>query len=563
MNVSLALKQVFSCFVLAATLIILTPLLPAKGLAAETTPEDGEKEACTKFETSWNDIEQQYWQALCRDAQTHSRAQPRPSNTKITTVRPEFLADLLLKDPYRKTIFDERPVLDYFEVKGPLRLVNHTLPGPLYFYAFSFDDELVFDHITVTGTLIFQSGNIQTLYLSGSHVTGPTVFYDVTLDCESSYCKPKELVSFKAERAFFEDGLFFNHVSLNHTSLAFASFNDLEFRSTTATSINLSGATFARPLTMLDGSEFGGKCNANSNPIGVNLDGIHAKSDVKLMGTFYSTVTMNNAVIDGSLVLSNGRFTLLDASNAHISGQLVVGAGRPSRITDVEKLWPSWKDESTFILDNARINEISSPQDMQAWPKHLALREFSFESFIPEVSRRAPEKSESEWFISWLAATKQHPHAPQPYQRVSSFLQKSGYTVAAADVAVAGKDLEREEVCANHNWPQCIYLWASFLTIGYGYRIYYSAIGVFVLTLLGWSVFATDKAAAMPISPWRHIPLGLAYSLDMLIPVFKLNEDNTKIILGDKWRRRYLYLHKVSGWLLGTFLVAGITGLTK
>lgn len=55
--------------------------------------------------------------------------------------------------------------------------------------------------------------------------------------------------------------------------------------------------------------------------------------------------------------------------------------------------------------------------------------------------------------------------------------------------------------------------------------------------------------------------LGLWYSLDMLLPVIRLREKHYEVDL-EGGVRYYFYVHKVVGYLLMFFVVAGLTGLT-
>ena len=57
------------------------------------------------------------------------------------------------------------------------------------------------------------------------------------------------------------------------------------------------------------------------------------------------------------------------------------------------------------------------------------------------------------------------------------------------------------------------------------------------------------------------MPFGIAYSFDMLLPIIRLREKHYQIDLG--WVRYYFYLHKIAGFVLASFLIAGLSGLTK
>jgi len=58
------------------------------------------------------------------------------------------------------------------------------------------------------------------------------------------------------------------------------------------------------------------------------------------------------------------------------------------------------------------------------------------------------------------------------------------------------------------------------------------------------------------------MPYGIAFSFDMLLPIVKLRDYHYTVDLKG-WARYYFYFHKLMGYLLASFLIAGLTGLTK
>jgi hypothetical protein len=103
------------------------------------------------------------------------------------------------------------------------------------------------------------------------------------------------------------------------------------------------------------------------------------------------------------------------------------------------------------------------------------------------------------------------------------------------------------------------YAWLTTLNwvIGYGHHIERA---------LGWTIgLVILGAIVLRISgegPKHGLPVGLSYSFDMLLPVIKLRDAHYQIDLVG-WPRYYFYAHKIAGFVLASFLVAGISGLTK
>jgi hypothetical protein len=58
------------------------------------------------------------------------------------------------------------------------------------------------------------------------------------------------------------------------------------------------------------------------------------------------------------------------------------------------------------------------------------------------------------------------------------------------------------------------------------------------------------------------MPHGYSYSFDMLLPIIQLRPSHYDIDLKGR-ARYYFYVHKIIGWALASFLVAGLAGLTK
>jgi hypothetical protein len=102
-------------------------------------------------------------------------------------------------------------------------------------------------------------------------------------------------------------------------------------------------------------------------------------------------------------------------------------------------------------------------------------------------------------------------------------------------------------------------LWLFLLnySIGFGYHLEYAFAWALGFVLIGWAVlYATGQRT-------KHgMTLGLAYSFDMLLPLVQLDKKHDDVDL-DPWPQRYFYLHKIVGVVLTSFIVAGISGLTK
>ena len=56
--------------------------------------------------------------------------------------------------------------------------------------------------------------------------------------------------------------------------------------------------------------------------------------------------------------------------------------------------------------------------------------------------------------------------------------------------------------------------------------------------------------------------VGFWYSLDLLLPIIQLRPKHYEIDLQGSVRY-YFYFHQIMGYVLASFLIAGLSGLTK
>ena len=97
------------------------------------------------------------------------------------------------------------------------------------------------------------------------------------------------------------------------------------------------------------------------------------------------------------------------------------------------------------------------------------------------------------------------------------------------------------------------------MTIGYGYgvRYFYALWWVVGITLLGTFILAGTVAGQA-----FSIPGKLAYTFDLLLPIVELDKRHDMAGI-EGWPRYYFYVHQLLGYVLGSFIVAGLAGLTK
>jgi hypothetical protein len=195
-------------------------------------------------------------------------------------------------------------------------------------------------------------------------------------------------------------------------------------------------------------------------------------------------------------------------------------------------------------LRNARADEISGLDD--AWPWHVELRGFTYRD-IGEIHDRS-----SAFGQQWFARLGNY--SPQPYEQLAQVLDNQGQHEHATAVRFTGRERERSE---SHGlrWLGLTILWAA---IGYGYYSYVATLWAVVLIVAGAIVLRLSGQGLANL-----MPFGIAYSFDMLLPIVRLRERHYKDVDLIGWARYYFYAHKIMGYLLAFFLIAGLSGLTK
>jgi hypothetical protein len=177
-----------------------------------------------------------------------------------------------------------------------------------------------------------------------------------------------------------------------------------------------------------------------------------------------------------------------------------------------------------------------------------------------DEDRLAPR---SRWFLIWLA--KQNKYTSQPYEQLASILQKAGYKKKASDILYASKERERKEVASGGYWVY-LYILKLLMGYGYGYRLLlYPCISILILSLIGTPFIyynGEGKKKLILKGKTRCFFWCLFYSFDILLPIIKLDERHYKIDLEGR-AKYYFYAHKIFGFILASFFVAGISGLTK
>jgi hypothetical protein len=366
-----------------------------------------------------------------------------------------------------------------------------------------------------------------------------------------------------------QDSVFRKEVDLDHVYVAGdLVIKDAQFQQPP----DFSGATIddelvgdgARFLSMVDFADFGGIQAAQgvtfvgaSFPRGITFEHLKAPflllgrgpSDLQLQPNLPSLSTqklnLSHSTIHGELRIINLDICSLVANDLIIEGTARISSSDIMNAFDLRQ-----SHFSTLVLENTK------------WPTNRDYRQLAginFQSIAP-----APEDHnnlrDKDWY-GLLTVVDQSAYNPGAYQVLETALRKEGYAELADSVfnrmneeAVHAVGLGRQSRAKN--------LLLHYL-IGYGRQPQYAFYWWIPVILLGWAVFArkSDVQARDPKDANRPYD-AFWYSVDLFLPLTRLDAADVWMPRQDSWPRRYYArIHAALGWILVPIALAAVTGL--
>ncbi|MEM7226925.1 MAG: hypothetical protein AAF495_28400 [Pseudomonadota bacterium] len=346
-------------------------------------------------------------------------------------------------------------------------------------------------------------------------------------------------------------------------------------------------------LLMRGMKEFRGKLDLNSARV---------RGQLSMIGSvFQGAIEMDGIVIEGAVFIREAGFSApirlvfgklgedLDISGSRLAGLDLTGTrvSAEFRLGSHDHDRTLWRDGAQLTLRNAQVGAIQDRIDKtgDSWPTqdNLLLDGFDYEQLGGyEGSGESADMMARpvSWFVDWLARNSSQ--SPQPYEQLASVFDTAGYSAKATAIRYAARERRRRRLMVvvekDAKLPQrvttrltSIGLWLLKATIGYGLggRYFRALIWVCGFTLLGASLLSLASSMERYV-PSHSIWWNLACSLDMLLPIVELNKAHAEFISekvavfpSTAWIAYYFYAHKLVGWVLASFLVAGLAGLTQ
>jgi len=352
-----------------------------------------------------------------------------------------------------------------------------------------------------------------------------------------------------------------------------ATFNEVELTSSRiGGQLDMSGSLFKKKIDMnniqLDNSLFIRRANAldeielknggiggqlylsdSTFEKGLNIDTTEIFGTVSIQNSiFNSVVRLLFAKLHDTLDLSGSELSSIDLTGTSIAKELRLGSN--------EHTATIWKGSSIMKLRNVYAGTIQDLPD--AWPEHLILDGFTYNNLggYGSDNKFAFADRPANWMKNWL--NKQSDYSPQPFHQLGKVLNGAGYKTMSRRVLFSGKKREIQEAKSFRK----IGLFMSMITVGFGYYNAIALIWVAILTTIGFFVIQGEDAMILNKYLIHSTIDKVFFSLDLLLPIIKLQGSHYEIQLtgGIKY---YFYCQQIMGYILASFLVAGLSGITK
>jgi len=456
----------------------------------------------------------------------------------------DFLDTILNKEPYRGTLHRSGVHIHCALFSVPVDLSNMVSDRPLRLTDTVFSDDLSLKSAKFRGHLSLDGSNAKGDLLAGNL----SVDGNLSMGRNARF-KRVRLTGATVSGAMDLSGAHFDG-QFDATRLRLGGNLLMAGKAQFTEEVRLISARIGGELRA-DGSTFGGLFSAARLQVAESLFMREASfRDIRLIG----------AQIGGSLHLRKGRFDGdFDLTSATIADELQLNTppGKKSNAGNYGP--PRWTEKSRLILRNTRVGALNDTID--SWDGvTLDLVGFTYDRLggLRATKDSIMAARPKEWLLdNWLAKQEgfDETFIPQPFEQLAKVLRESGHPVNADYLLMAKfnqlRDSPRTAMLTK------VSLWVQYVLIGYGYRTWLAILWFLALAALGAWVCGR-------VPPGRDMMLSerFWYSVDIAVPVFNLDKKHGGIDLSQGCRT-YFYFHQMAGFILISFALAGLSGLTK
>ena len=278
---------------------------------------------------------------------------------------------------------------------------------------------------------------------------------------------------------------------------------------------------------------------------GMIMTGANVNDDIDLSGSdFKNILLMDSVTINRNLFLSRSN-NISRFCNVILSDSIVIGS--------IYLVDPEYCEDAKLNLRYAKVGLIIDSEN--AWPADIDINNFIYSGFSSPLNNsiKTAQDRKINWYIEWLK--KNQNFSIQPYSQLSKKLIEQGRANDANKILFISRRIQHSKTSEVLSW-----LWQSLqlIFIGYGYKIFYCLYWFLGFLLIG--AFVLNKSGQ---GKENNMPFGFSYSFDMLLPFIKLREYHYKNVELKGWVKYYFYFHQLMGYILASFLIAGLSGLAK
>lgn len=472
-------------------------------------------------------------------------------------LRRRFLEAILLTEPYRSAVTRKGVHIEGAWFDEPLDLIAAIINFNLLLVRCRFGCYVSMAHVKTAGTLSFAGSKFEnTLILNGARIG-----IDLLMRNEGEFGNV-ELKSTEVDGHLdLSSSKFVGTLNMNSIRVkgmlamrSGAEFAEIDLIGAEVTSdIDMQHAKFKGVLSMNGLKAERVDLSKSTFETAVLLDSFHAQSHVVIQSATFSDsapIVMDFASIGANLDFSGSMLASVTLIGANVRGSLIFGQEDRGDQTPYDVRWQSG---AKLSLSNASIAAL---QDLEsAWPNELDLKGCTYGYLGGFGTDRTTNMAMRDvpWLKGWLE--KQKAFSPAPYVQLASALVNAGYREKANEILYAGRERERMETGLSLRSK----LWLSLMKIfiGYGYRLQYSIYWVLLFVVLG--VVALQFSGQGFAGGLRD---DFFYSVDMLLPIVDLDKRFSEFnVIG--WAKYYFYIHKTMGYILASFIIAGLSGLTS
>ena len=410
-------------------------------------------------------------------------------------------------------------------------------------YRSRFEEDLAITQVYVNGNVDLKNVEVgKTLDLSGIRA------WDISVDAlhasgnvtiNSLKGHPVQANTLSIAKANVEGDLYitgasnFWHVSLEHS--------------------NFSGSATFSSIHVLDSITLADTRFGHDVVFGVNINDGGTRRSV-----FYGPVDIEGAVVGGYVNLDGTSLNLVDLGGSVATRGLILATKKDAIIWRPGYHGPECKGRAQLNLQDFETSTIQD-YDIGSWPTFVEMDNFRF------THTRAADGGSNGLLTRFKDVTpwlnRDCSFNPVSYERVAELLRADGHWDVANEVLTARwqTDLDQDDT----PWLRKTLLFLAKWMIGFGVGMGYLLLLFWasLLTLIGWFVI-TRPGAYTTVSP-DGPKLGILYSLNRLLPVISLADNNSDVILTTSLARSYFAVHTILGWIMSAFIVAGLALLSR